>query len=370
MTTPQLSPPPLDVAAAAGTQIAARTAAAPRGLARRTGRRIARVACARSLAALLAVSAGANAVLTVRDGLAQPYGQLVTLPGGQVNTAVSGTGEETFVIMPGYGSASPVLEFAPLVDDLDDHATVVVVEPFGYGYSDRRTDADRTLENMSTELHQTLTALDVHQPYTLVAHSIGALYALDYVNRFPGEVRAVVSIDGSVPIDAVAAGAASRWLRLWTTSGVTRWVSKVKPDLLVQAPQDTYSERRSATDADAGAAQRLHPRRGRGEQPDGSERRRGEGTLVPCRSPRPDLPRAGHHGHPARVVSRPPGAARGSGALEAHRRRRRPLPAPPPLARDRRGGPRLPRRPGLDGCRREHHHSAIGTAVRVRGWSL
>ena len=205
------------------------------------GRRIARLVLL--LAALIAVSVGANAIFTVRDGLAQPYGHLVTLPGGAVNTAISGTGEETCVIMPGYGAASPVLEFAPLVDNLDDHATVVVVEPFGYGYSDRRTDADRTLENMTTELHQTLTALGVHQPYTLVAHSIGALYALDYVNRFPDEVRAVVTIDGSVAIDAVASEAQqSRWLRLWTLSGVTRWVSMAKPTLFVQAPRDTYSE--------------------------------------------------------------------------------------------------------------------------------
>jgi pimeloyl-ACP methyl ester carboxylesterase len=246
MTTPQLAQPPVNVAAATDTTvIAAAPPGAPRSLVRRTGRRIGRFAVLLMalLAALLVVSAGANGVLTVRDGLTQSYGQLITLPGGgEVNTAVSGTGEETFVIMPGYDAASPVLEFAPLVDNLDDHATVVVVEPFGYGYSDRQTDADRTLENISTELHQTLTALKVHQPYTLVAHSIGALYALDYVNRFPGEVRAVVSIDGSPAIDKVASEAQpSRWLRLWTISGVTRWVAMVKPTLLVQAPADTYS---------------------------------------------------------------------------------------------------------------------------------
>ena len=242
MTTPQLSPPPLDVAAAAGTHtITAAPLAVPRSRARRTGRRIARTGVV--LVALLAVSAGANAVLTVPESLAEPYGRLVTIPAGEINTAVSGAGEETFVIMPGYGAASPVLEFAPLVDDLDDHATVVVVEPFGYGYSDRRTKAPRTIENMSTELHQTLAALKVHQPYTLVAHSIGGLYALDYVNRFPGEVRAVVSIDGSPAIDAVASEAqASRWTRLWTLSGVTRWVSMAKPTLFVRAPEDTYSD--------------------------------------------------------------------------------------------------------------------------------
>jgi pimeloyl-ACP methyl ester carboxylesterase len=216
-----------------------RPPATPTSKARRRGRWVARSALV--LAALLTVSAGANAALGFHDGRAA-YGRLVTLPAGKVNTAVTGTGTETFVIMAGYASASPVLEFAPLVNALDDNATVVVVEPFGYGWSDRQTKAARTVENMSTELHQTLAALNVHQPYTLVAHSIGALYALDYVNRFPGEVRAVVSIDGSVPIDAVAEGGASRWLRLWSTSGVLRWVSKAAPELVVQAPGDTYSE--------------------------------------------------------------------------------------------------------------------------------
>lgn len=243
MTTPQLSPPPADLAPSTGT--ATVTAAAPppvlRSRVQRVRRWVGRVALL--LVALLVVSVGANAVLTVRDSLAQPYGHLVTLPGGgKVNAAVSGAGADTFVIMPGYGAVSPVLEFAPLVDNLDDHATVVVVEPFGYGYSDRRTKAARTLENITTELHQALAALHVHQPYTLVAHSIGGLYALDYVNRFPGEVRAVVSIDGSPAIDKVASEApASRWMRLWTLGGVTRLVSAVKPALLVRAPADTYS---------------------------------------------------------------------------------------------------------------------------------
>jgi pimeloyl-ACP methyl ester carboxylesterase len=232
MTKPQLSRPPTDIPTS--------VPAAPRSPLRRARRWIIRSAVL--LAALLAVSAGGNAALSYREGITQPYGHLVELPAGSVNTSVSGTGEETFVIMTGYGAVSPVLEFAPLVDELDDDATVVVVEPFGYGWSDRQTGADRTVENMSTELHQTLAALQVHQPYTLVAHSIGALYALDYVNRFPGEVRAVVSIDGSVPIDEVAEGGQSRWLRLWTTSGLTRWVTKLRPDLLVQAPPDTYSE--------------------------------------------------------------------------------------------------------------------------------
>ena len=100
----------------------------------------------------------------------------------------------------------------------------------------------------------------MHRPYTLVAHSIGALYALDYVNRFPGEVRALVSIDGSVPIKETAEGGQSRWARLGTTSGVSRWVTFFAPEVLVQAPHDTYSGGHAPEDAHPGAPQRLKPR--------------------------------------------------------------------------------------------------------------
>ena len=57
-------------------------------------------------------------------------GHLVELPARSVTLSASGTGEETFVIMTGYAAVSPVLEFAPLVEHLDDDATVIVVEPF------------------------------------------------------------------------------------------------------------------------------------------------------------------------------------------------------------------------------------------------
>lgn len=245
MATPSRPRSPGGAATDPGYSTAGRPPA-PRGRFGRNGRRLRRSAVRLTavLVALLAVSARVNAVLAVREENAQHYGELVDLPHGTVNTVVSGAGEDTFVVMPGLGSASPVLEFAPLVDDLDDDATVVVVEPFGYGWSDRRTDADRTVENISTELHETLTALQVHRPYTLVAHSISALYALDHVDRFPGEVRAVVTIDGQVPLEGPAPqeAAESRWNRLWTTSGVLRWVSGAVPALVVQAPEDTYSQ--------------------------------------------------------------------------------------------------------------------------------
>lgn len=73
---------------------------------------------------------------------------------------MTGKGEQTVVLLSGYGTASPVLDYTPLIDELDDTYTVVVIEQFGYGYSDLDV-TQRTVEDISTELHETLSTLGV-----------------------------------------------------------------------------------------------------------------------------------------------------------------------------------------------------------------
>jgi pimeloyl-ACP methyl ester carboxylesterase len=75
---------------------------------------------------------------------------------------------------------------------------VIVVEGFRYGYSDM-SERDRTVENISSELHEALSSLDFGKPYVLAGHSIAGFYTLDYANRYPSEVSAVIGIDPSVP---------------------------------------------------------------------------------------------------------------------------------------------------------------------------
>ncbi|MFJ2552717.1 alpha/beta fold hydrolase [Microbacterium sp. NPDC087591] len=127
----------------------------------------------------------------------EPYGQPVTVDGREMNVLVTGSGPSTIVLLPGYGTASPVLDFAPLVDDLAQDHRVVVVEPFGYGLSDS-TDRPRTTENIVTEVHAALQELDIDR-YILAGHSIAGIYGIEYTNRYRDEVSAFVGIDTSVP---------------------------------------------------------------------------------------------------------------------------------------------------------------------------
>ena len=121
----------------------------------------------------------------------------VSVDGKNMNVLIQGEGEETIVLLPGYGTAAPALDFKLLIDELSPFYKVVVVEPFGYGLSDE-TEKERTTENMVSEVHEALQQLNIDR-YMLMGHSISGIYGLDYVNKYPNEVSAFVGIDSSVP---------------------------------------------------------------------------------------------------------------------------------------------------------------------------
>jgi pimeloyl-ACP methyl ester carboxylesterase len=150
------------------------------------------------LALGLATTTVVNAVATgiERDRI-ESYGETVTVDGHDMNVLVAGQGAENIVLLPGFGTASPVLDFEPLVADLAKDHRVIVVEPFGYGLSDG-TERARTTRNIVTEVHAALHALGIEN-YVLMGHSIAGIYGIEFANRYPDEVSAFVGIDTSVP---------------------------------------------------------------------------------------------------------------------------------------------------------------------------
>ncbi|MBE5084393.1 alpha/beta hydrolase [Lysinibacillus sphaericus] len=133
----------------------------------------------------------------MEQGKIETYGQSVRVDGKNMNVFIQGEGEEIVVLLPGYGTAAPGLDFQPLVDELSPFYKVVVVEPFGYGLSDL-TEKERSSENIVSEVHEALQQLHIER-YILMGHSISGLYGLDYVNKYPNEVSGFVGLDSSVP---------------------------------------------------------------------------------------------------------------------------------------------------------------------------
>lgn len=134
------------------------------------------------------------------QGKIQSYGQLVPVDGKKMNVLIQGKGDETVVLLPGYGTAAPALDFKGLIDELSPYYKIVVIEPFGYGLSDL-TDKERSTDNIVSEIHEALQQLDIDR-YTLMGHSIAGIYGMAYVNKYPDEVRAFAGIDSSVPTQA------------------------------------------------------------------------------------------------------------------------------------------------------------------------
>lgn len=173
------------------------------------------------------------------QGKIEAYGQKVLVDGKQMNVLIQGDGKETIVLLPGYGTASPVLDFKPLVKELSPYYRVVVIEPFGYGLSDD-TDKARTSQNIVDEIHECLQKLNIKK-YTLMGHSISGIYGLEYVNQYEKEVQAFVGIDTSVPKQETDELPVSS-LQLLHQSGFYRLIVKMNPEQLVMPKVDDQTK--------------------------------------------------------------------------------------------------------------------------------
>lgn len=168
-----------------------------------------------------------------------PYGQKVTISEGTINVVRNGGSGPTMVLLSGYGTPAPAIDFAPLVRELDAF-DVIVIEGFGYGYSDMDVTG-RSIENITSEIHEVLAKLNVTSPVLLVGHSVGGLYTHYYANAHPGEVSAIIGIDPMTSkTSSLETGTPSVMDGLVNTLGLLRVASTVDPDL-IQPPGAAYT---------------------------------------------------------------------------------------------------------------------------------
>lgn len=166
----------------------------------------------------------------------ESYGQLVPVDGKNMNVTIQGKGKETVVLLPGFGTAAPGIDYKPLVEELSPFYKVVVIEPFGYGLSDV-TEKERTIENIADEIHECLEKLNIDR-YTLMGHSISGIYGLEYVNKYEKEVSAFVGIDSSFPTQGGMDEFPAEIYELLKKSGFFRLLLKLNPDQLLTPEVD------------------------------------------------------------------------------------------------------------------------------------
>lgn len=175
-----------------------------------------------------------------------PLGQLVEVNGEKMHVYSKGEGENTIVLLSGAGTAAPALDYEPLMNEMAKNNRIVVVETFGYGWSDT-TNKERTVENIVEEIRDALNKANIEGPYILMPHSVSGIYSMYYANKYPDEIKAIIGIDCTLP-QAVeyfneAAPTMPRYLSILAPTGIARLAVYMNPEeYLPNADKGTYSD--------------------------------------------------------------------------------------------------------------------------------
>lgn len=114
----------------------------------------------------------------------------------EISVSVIGSGDKIIVMLPGFGSPAPSVEFKALASGLSDKFKAVIIEYLDYGESSP-SNTERTNENISEEIHFALNSLG-YGKYSICAHSLSGIYGLYFANKYPDEVEAFIGLDSTV----------------------------------------------------------------------------------------------------------------------------------------------------------------------------
>ena len=126
-------------------------------------------------------------------------GCFVEIQGHKIHLYVSGREHShTLVFMSGSATVAPVYDFKNLYEKLTDRYNVVVIEKFGYGYSDI-FEADCDIDTFVSIDRTALEKAQMQKPYILLPHSMSGLEAIRWKQKFPDEIKAIIGIDMATP---------------------------------------------------------------------------------------------------------------------------------------------------------------------------
>ncbi|MDM5186200.1 alpha/beta hydrolase [Bacillus sp. DX4.1] len=175
-----------------------------------------------------------------------PLGQLVEVNGENMHVYTKGEGENTIVLLSGAGTAAPALDYEPLMNEMAKNNRIVVIETFGYGWSDI-TNKERTVENIVEEIRDALKKANIEGPYILMPHSVSGIYSMYYANKYPDKIKAIICIDCTLPQVVEyfneSAPTMPRYLSVAAPTGIARLVVNMNPEeYLPIADKGTYSD--------------------------------------------------------------------------------------------------------------------------------
>ena len=130
--------------------------------------------------------------------LANPLGQMVEVDGHMMCVYEEGEGEHTLLFLSGSGTAAPILDFKSLYSLLKDDYHIVVIEKFGYGFSDVVND-ERSFDTILRQDREALEKAGLKGPFVLCPHSMSGLESIMWAQDYPDEVEAIIGLDMVLP---------------------------------------------------------------------------------------------------------------------------------------------------------------------------
>lgn len=127
-------------------------------------------------------------------------GDLVNVQGHNIHIYRQGDVDRPkIVLMSGSGTIAPVYDFKVLYEKLAKDFRVIVIEKFGYGYSDI-CDFPSNVDTLVSIQKQALEKLGEDGPYILMPHSMSGIEALRWIQLYPNNVRALIGNDMTTPL--------------------------------------------------------------------------------------------------------------------------------------------------------------------------
>lgn len=102
------------------------------------------------------------------------------------------------VFMSGSGTVAPMYDFKILYEKLISDFRVIVIEKFGYGYSDLY-DGPCDIDSVVSFQRRALEKIGEKGPFILLPHSMSGLEAIRWKQKYPDEVRAIIGLDMATP---------------------------------------------------------------------------------------------------------------------------------------------------------------------------
>ena len=127
-------------------------------------------------------------------------GELVNVDGHNIHIfRIGNMDNPKIVLMSGSGTVAPVYDFKILYEKLSKNFRVIVIEKFGYGYSDI-FDSPADIDTIVSTQKKALDAIGENGQYILLPHSMSGIEALRWAQMYSDDVAAIIGNDMCTPL--------------------------------------------------------------------------------------------------------------------------------------------------------------------------